>query len=276
MFTSVLFNDINKEAFDVLKDGYSFDQKATLKYSIKGCNLSLEGKNFTSAIAGKLSVDCKPCKYLNIKKMSIENNGNAICDLDVPNLISGTTLMIRTQADAFTYDLKKAVCGMKYLSPSFAMDFSYDIMSQKMSTSGVFSKASVLAGVQLTRSKEGENKIDVAAAYKYKSIVLSLATCNSFKEVSSALYTKCRKNVELGATCSMPIASMEPQIAFGVRILPSSSSEFRTKVTADGKLAVFYKTSIRKNITVSATGSVDFNNMINGTHKIGIAMEARL
>lgn len=191
-----------------------------------------------------------------------------------------------TQADAFTYDLKKAVCGMKYLSPSFAMDFSYDIMSQKMSTSGVFSvlvlflshkqKASVLAGVQLTRSKEGENKIDVAAAYKYKSIVLSLATCNSFKEVSSALYTKCRKNVELGATCSMPIASMEPQIAFGVRILPSSSSEFRTKVTADGKLAVFYKTSIRKNITVSATGSVDFNNMINGTHKIGIAMEARL
>lgn len=47
MFTSVLFDDINKDAFgrinssspviDVLKDGYCFDQKATLKYSRSGC-----------------------------------------------------------------------------------------------------------------------------------------------------------------------------------------------------------------------------------------------
>lgn len=46
MFASVLFDDINKAAFgrtylqgfrvDVMKDGYSFDQKATLKTSMRG------------------------------------------------------------------------------------------------------------------------------------------------------------------------------------------------------------------------------------------------
>lgn len=47
MFNSVLFDDINKAAFgrtrpnqwfsDVLKDGYSFDQKATMKTYRMGC-----------------------------------------------------------------------------------------------------------------------------------------------------------------------------------------------------------------------------------------------
>ena len=44
----------------------------------------------------------------------------------------------RTQADASTYALKKLTCGMKYLSSSLAMDFNYDLLAKKMSTSGVF------------------------------------------------------------------------------------------------------------------------------------------
>lgn len=47
-------------------------------------------------------------------------------------------MKFRTQADASTYALKKMTCGMKYLSNSFAMDFNYDLLAKKMSTSGVF------------------------------------------------------------------------------------------------------------------------------------------
>lgn len=57
--------------------------------------MSLEGKNLTSVLSGKLSIDFKPHKYLNIKKMSLENDGNAVCDVDMPNLVKGTTLMLR-------------------------------------------------------------------------------------------------------------------------------------------------------------------------------------
>lgn len=48
-----------------------------------------------------------------------------------------------TQADAGTYTLKKVTCGMKYLSNSFAMDFNYDLLAKKMSTSGVFAVRAV-------------------------------------------------------------------------------------------------------------------------------------
>lgn len=57
--------------------------------------MTLEGKNLTSALSGKFSIDFKPHKYLNIKKMSLESEGNAICDVDMPNLVKGTTLMFR-------------------------------------------------------------------------------------------------------------------------------------------------------------------------------------
>ena len=57
--------------------------------------MSLEGKNLTSALSGKLSIEFKPHKYLNIKQMSLENDGNAVCDVDMPNLVKGTTLMLR-------------------------------------------------------------------------------------------------------------------------------------------------------------------------------------
>lgn len=57
--------------------------------------MTLEGKNFTSGFGGKFSLDCKPCKYFVAKKLSVDSNGAFVCDLDVPNLVSGTTLMLR-------------------------------------------------------------------------------------------------------------------------------------------------------------------------------------
>lgn len=134
----------------------------------------------------------------------------------------------------------------------------------------------MMAGAKLTRTKEGENNIDLAAACMCRKVVLSVASYSNFSGVNMALYTKCRKNVKLGATCKLPLDVMKPQLAFGVWIQPSATSEFRTKVDAEGRLAVFYKTQLAKNVAVSATGSTDFHDMVKGNHKVGIAMEVRL
>ena len=45
--------------------------------------MSVEGKNFISNLSGKFSIDFKPCAYFNVKKMSIEENGASVCDVDV-------------------------------------------------------------------------------------------------------------------------------------------------------------------------------------------------
>lgn len=133
-----------------------------------------------------------------------------------------------------------------------------------------------MAGAKLTRSKEGEMSVDLAAACLCRKVVLSMASYGNFSGVSMALFTKCRKNVKLGATCKLPMDVMKPQLAFGVWIQPSTTSEFRTKIDAEGRLAVFYKTQLAKNVSISATGSTDFHDMAKGNHKVGIAMEVRL
>ena len=66
-------------------------------------NMSVEGKNFISNLSGKFSIDFKPCTYFNVKKMSIEENGASVCDVDVPNVLSGTTFMIRYSLIQFLY-----------------------------------------------------------------------------------------------------------------------------------------------------------------------------
>ena len=43
----------------------------------------------------------------------------------------------RSQGDACTYDVKKALCGLKYVSSCFTGDVNYDVVSQKFDTSGV-------------------------------------------------------------------------------------------------------------------------------------------
>ena len=133
-----------------------------------------------------------------------------------------------------------------------------------------------MAGAKLTRSKEGEMNVDLAAACLCRKVVLSMASYGNFSGVSMALFTKCRKNVKLGATRKLPMDVMKPQLAFGVWIQPSTTSEFRTKIDAEGRLAVFYKMQLAKNVSISATGSTDFHDMAKGNHKVGIAMEVRL
>ena len=65
--------------------------------------MSVEGKNFISNLSGKFSIDFKPCAYFNVKKISIEENGASVCDIDVPNVLSGTTFMIRYSLIQFLY-----------------------------------------------------------------------------------------------------------------------------------------------------------------------------
>lgn len=57
--------------------------------------MSLEGKNFISNMSGKFAIDFKPCTYLTVKKMSIEESGAAVCDIDIPEFLKGTTFMFR-------------------------------------------------------------------------------------------------------------------------------------------------------------------------------------
>ena len=57
--------------------------------------MTVEGKNLTSACSGKVSIDFKPFAYLAVKKLSLENSGAAVCDVDVPNFLHGTTFMFR-------------------------------------------------------------------------------------------------------------------------------------------------------------------------------------
>lgn len=44
---------------------------------------------------------------------------------------------VRSQGDACTYDVKKVMCGLKYVSSCFTGDVNYDVVSQKFDTSGV-------------------------------------------------------------------------------------------------------------------------------------------
>ena len=80
----------------------------TMKKDIKGIvykhpisylqHTTLEGKNSSGKTCGKVSMDYKPCKYCTIKKVSLENNGVAVADLDFTNLVKNTTFMIRQKS----------------------------------------------------------------------------------------------------------------------------------------------------------------------------------
>lgn len=116
--------------------------------------MSLEAKNFTSSLSGKFAVDFKPFTYLAVKKLSIENTGAAVFDLDIPNFVRGTTFMFRStfltlligssQGDAFTHDVKKATCGLKYMSECFSGDVNFDVLSQKINSSAVLAVVVVI------------------------------------------------------------------------------------------------------------------------------------
>ena len=111
--------------------------------------MTLEGKNFTSGFGGKFSLDCKPCKYFVAKKLSVDSNGAFVCDLDVPNLVSGTTLMLRelplrvltysSQGSAMEPSVSKVTVGMKYLSGRFASDINVDTIAKKYTSCAVVS-----------------------------------------------------------------------------------------------------------------------------------------
>ena len=57
--------------------------------------MTLEGQNVSGSIGGKVSLDAKASKYLSIKKLSLDNSGNAVFDADLPNLIKYSTFMVR-------------------------------------------------------------------------------------------------------------------------------------------------------------------------------------
>ena len=64
--------------------------------------MTLEGKNFISNLSGKFSIDFETFSYVKVKKMSIEESGAAVCDVDISNFLKGTTFMFRF--DIICYD----------------------------------------------------------------------------------------------------------------------------------------------------------------------------
>ena len=55
----------------------------------------LEGRYVSGVLGGKVSLDAKTCDYLNIKKLSLDNLGTGIFDVDLPNLVKYSTFMVR-------------------------------------------------------------------------------------------------------------------------------------------------------------------------------------
>ena len=134
-----------------------------------------------------------------------------------------------------------------------------------------------MVGCKLSGAKDQISATEYAAAYRYKKCVFSAATCENHTAVNTALYVKHFKNVEVGATFKLSLTEVkDPAIAFGCCVKPSASSEVRTKIGADGKLGLFSKYAFSKNVTLSVTGSVDFNNVLKGAHMMGMAMEIRI
>lgn len=134
-----------------------------------------------------------------------------------------------------------------------------------------------MLGCKVCGTKSEISASEVAAAYRYKKCVFSAATCENHSAVNAAMYVKHFKNVQVGATCKLSLTEVkDPAIAFGCCVKPTSTSEVRTKIDSQGKLGLFTKYAFSKNVTLSATGSLDFNNVFKGSHNLGMAMEIRI
>lgn len=134
-----------------------------------------------------------------------------------------------------------------------------------------------MIGGKVSGDDEGSYDVQGAAAYRYKSCVVSASCCEKHTVLNTALFAAPYKNVAFGATCKLPLKeTMKPAIAFGVCIKPSLSNEVRVKVDAEGKLGMFYKQEVTDSITASITGSVDFNNVMSGAHRMGFGLEIRV
>ncbi len=134
-----------------------------------------------------------------------------------------------------------------------------------------------MVGGKVSGNDEGAYEVQEAAAYRYKSCVVSASCCEKHTVLNTALFAAPYKNVLFGATCKLSLKdAVKPAIAFGVCIKPSLSNEVRVKVDAEGKLGMFYKQAVTDFITASVTGSVDFNNVLGGTHRMGFGLEIRV
>ena len=161
--------------------------------------------------------------------------------------------------------VSKVTVGMKYLSGRFASDINVDTIAKKYTSCAVVS-------VML-----GKYELQGAAAYRYKSCVVSASCSNNCSVLNTALYAEPYKNVSFGATCKLSLTEkVNPAIAFGVRIKSLSVNEARVKIDTEGKIGLFYKWAITKSITGSVTGSMDFNDLLNGSHRLGCGLEVRI
>ena len=134
-----------------------------------------------------------------------------------------------------------------------------------------------MVGCKVQGTKECVSAVEAAAAYRFKECVFSMATLGNHTAVDLAVSAKPYKNVQFGADCVLALnEAKNPAIAFGMCMKPTQSSEMRTKIAMDGKIYGYYKTSMSKNVTLSVSGAVDYNNMMNGAHKVGVAVEMRI
>ena len=134
-----------------------------------------------------------------------------------------------------------------------------------------------MLGCKFMGTTEKLTASEVAAAYRYKKYVFSVATCDNHSSLNTAMYVKPFVNVQVGATCKLSLTEVkDPAIAFGCCVKPTPTSEVRTKIDAEGKLSLYSMYAFSDNVTLSITGSMDYNNMLKGSHNVGMAMEIRI
>ena len=61
------------------------------------------------------------------------------CYFSLSTSVFSFMFICSSQGDVFTQDVKKASCGLKFMSSGFASDVTYDAISEKFSTSAVAS-----------------------------------------------------------------------------------------------------------------------------------------
>ena len=99
-------------------------------------------------MVSKLSGDFAPCNHCNVKKLSVDNMGAVVADVDVTKLVRNTTFTLRygqcillttsTQKNLSESGLAKAAVGAKVMTESVAFDTSFDVASQRYNAGLVY------------------------------------------------------------------------------------------------------------------------------------------
>ncbi|KAK8805813.1 hypothetical protein WA158_002469 [Blastocystis sp. Blastoise] len=271
-----VFDDFSKNAKDIMKDEYSTDNKVTAKINCGKAKVTAESKG-TSEMTNKLQVAYEPIKQVNLKKISLDNKGIFVAEIDVPKLLKNTTFTYRGEHDLVNKSSKKAEVGFKVVTPSAATECNFDVNKNCYKATTVYNTKYGLVGLKAVgclKEEKALKTIDVAYRRECGNYAVALETNEMFKSAFASLYCTPYSNVKVGATATLPLKdTKKPSVEFGVAVKPNQDQEWRAKVTNDGKVTAVWKNSIEDRVTVSATCQLDSKNLTSGKHTVAAAVE---